>query len=777
MSFDAQSMYELLPAIYRIRDAEQGEPLKALIAVIAREVAVLEEDLAQLYDDQFIETCADWAVPYIGDLIGYRSLSSKVPQILGARAEVANTISYRRRKGTATMLEQLARDVTQWDARVVEFFQRLATTQYMNHLRLQNQTADVHRLRSLERLNTAFDTDNHTLEVRRISQQRGRYNIPNVGIFLWRLRSDFVSGEATAKAPFLTTARKVMAQSSGYTFNPVGLDVPLFNPPIPLPMLKKLPPCKVLQNMSDAEISDYTNSLAQPCNVAEPLPRLELYEELETRRQASVDGQVPSKLYFNESSGYQAFQIWVNDQPISPDEILICDLSNWRRPPTEKHYEPWQRLPTGSKYRPKPLSPILTAETPTRPIKVAVDPVLGRITFPDDPQKVEVSYASGFSMNLGGGFYDRSDSVFGDSTNPVIWQWKVSVTQLQPPDSSSPPRRFNRLSDAITAWNSQPPGTKGIIALSDSRTYAESIPSIQIPAGSQLLIVAANDNLTPAGQIDPTGLRPHLLGDLSVKGTAAATAPAGTFILNGLLLEGKLTVEDGNLGSLQLAHCTLVPSRGGITVAANNERLALQLDYSICGSLSLLSQVPSLQISNSIVDGGSSVAIAAADTDANLEATTVLGSSKFRTLEASNSLFTGQVVAVRRQAGCVRFSYLPQDPTVPSLVARRYRCQPDLALVERAKVLGLRSTDTLPDAEQTAIRLRLIPQFTSIRYGNPGYTQLSQRCAQEIRQGADDEAEMGAFHDLFQPQRITNLNVRLEEYLRFGLEAGVFFVT
>ena len=42
---------------------------------------------------------------------------------------------YRRRKGTAAMLEQLARDVTGWDARAVEYFELLATTQYMNHRR------------------------------------------------------------------------------------------------------------------------------------------------------------------------------------------------------------------------------------------------------------------------------------------------------------------------------------------------------------------------------------------------------------------------------------------------------------------------------------------------------------------------------------------------------------------------------------------------------------------------------------------------------------------
>src|SRR4051794_24961480 len=118
MSFNAKKLYNLLPAIHRIRDVEQGEPLKALLAVIAEQVAVLEEDLAQSYDDHFVETCAEWVVPYIGDLIGYRGLHTneelrKVARgVLSPRAEVANTIGYRRRKGTVVALEQLARDVT-----------------------------------------------------------------------------------------------------------------------------------------------------------------------------------------------------------------------------------------------------------------------------------------------------------------------------------------------------------------------------------------------------------------------------------------------------------------------------------------------------------------------------------------------------------------------------------------------------------------------------------------------------------------------------------------
>jgi hypothetical protein len=74
MNPEADKVYQLLPALYRIRDAEQGGVLRALCEVLAEDIAVLRENLDQLYDDQFIETCADWVAPYIGDLIGYRTL-------------------------------------------------------------------------------------------------------------------------------------------------------------------------------------------------------------------------------------------------------------------------------------------------------------------------------------------------------------------------------------------------------------------------------------------------------------------------------------------------------------------------------------------------------------------------------------------------------------------------------------------------------------------------------------------------------------------------------
>ena len=218
MSLDVDKLAGLLPAIYRMRDAEQGGALRALLSAIAGEIAVLEEDLAQLYDDQFIETCAEWVVPYIGDLIGYRALYGLTASVSSPRAEVANTIRFRRRKGAAAMLEDLARDVTGWDAAVVEMFTQLATTQYLNHVRPDNLAiANIRDARSLEQINRPFDKVTRTVDVRNIGSGRGRYNISNVAIFLWRLRA----------AP-LTDSPALRVDDRRYLFNPLGSNTQLY---------------------------------------------------------------------------------------------------------------------------------------------------------------------------------------------------------------------------------------------------------------------------------------------------------------------------------------------------------------------------------------------------------------------------------------------------------------------------------------------------------------------------------------------------------------------
>ena len=59
-------LFDLLPAVHREQDAEAGDALRALLRIVTEQVDVVEGDVAQLYDDLFIETCRPWVVPYIG---------------------------------------------------------------------------------------------------------------------------------------------------------------------------------------------------------------------------------------------------------------------------------------------------------------------------------------------------------------------------------------------------------------------------------------------------------------------------------------------------------------------------------------------------------------------------------------------------------------------------------------------------------------------------------------------------------------------------------------
>jgi hypothetical protein len=132
--------------------------------------------------------------------------------------------------------------------------------------------------------------------------------------------------------------------------------------------------------------------------------------------------------------------------------------------------------------------------------------------------------------------------------------------------------------------------------------------------------------------------------------------------------------------------------------------------------------------------------------------TTVLGRLRPHAIgTVENSIITGRFEVAGRQRGCVRFCWVAPGSTIP----RHFHCEPEL------------SGDPL----------RVVPQFTSEQYGTPGYAQLSRNGPAEIASGADDGAEMGAFHDLFQPQRLANLSLRLAEYTPAGCDAGIIIVT
>src|SRR5215208_981570 len=221
--YTKEKIYDLLPSIYRIRDKEQGEPLKALLEIIGDQIELVEQDIERLYNNWFIETCNKWVVPYIGDLLQASILNPVTPSTSNPRGWVVKTISYRKRKGTFATIEQLSMDVTGWDCKAVEFFQNLITTQYLNHIRIEPKaTVDMRDSDKdvIELIGTPFDRSAHTLDVRNIDSKRGYYNIQNIGIFLWRLQAYPV-----------IDAQAFSLGEGKYTFSQLGYDLPIYNHP------------------------------------------------------------------------------------------------------------------------------------------------------------------------------------------------------------------------------------------------------------------------------------------------------------------------------------------------------------------------------------------------------------------------------------------------------------------------------------------------------------------------------------------------------------------
>jgi hypothetical protein len=368
-----------------------------------------------------------------------------------------------------------------------------------------------------------------------------------------------------------------------------------------------------------------------------------------------------------------------------------------------------------------------------------------------------------------------------------------ALTDLQlTVDKSGAGGTFPTIADALTEWTLQgKPDT--VISVRDNRTYEETL-TIEPADGRWLAIEAADE------------ARPHLR--LAAPLTIIGSHPEAAVTLSGLLVEGTVAVE-GDLGRLRLIHTTLVPGGSialtdpptpvpapvpaSIEVAAGapgapiNQRLRIEIAFSIVGPLRAPAHAQGIWLLDSSVDGVNTAAIAATGSVDEpgpplwAERVTILGETHVMEMTlASEVIFDAPAIAERRQTGCVRFSFVPEGSVLP----KRYRCQPDLqieaeteAAAKQAEALGVPFTDAERGAIAARVRRRLLPAYTSRQYGDPAYLQFHLSAPEEIATGAEDGSEMGVYCHLKQPQRIANLRLRLEEYLPFGLEAGLMFVT
>ncbi len=744
MSYDTERLYHLLPAYYRMQDEKNGGALKALIAALASQARAMELDIETLYENWFIETCAEWVVPYIGDLVGNRPLH---PVVHTRRADVAKTIYYRRRKSTLPMLEELARDVTGWGVHAVEFFELLNWTQHLNHLRLRPTpnvkldpfacdavgTPNLRNLDALDRINHPFEGTSHTVDVRKCANTEGWYNIRNIGFFLYRLEA-FPLERAEL-------CRVGAPNAHCFHIHPLGNDAPLFNHP---------------------QREDDSVATASEIHVPAPIRPLAFVNHIEDFYGPEQIPDLSDNDVFASAAQLRRakrrvrrLQLYQNGIAIPASKLICKNLKAWKEPPAKK---------------------------------IAIDVTSGRIMFPTgepplDTDQFTCNFSYGFSAPIGGGPYDRRGKL--QKLEPATTVYRV---KRDPAVFSSDPATHADLISALNAMQAHIAATPAphnvFIQILDSRTY-DLLESINLPADGTITIEAANNH------------RPCLVTKDDVLKLTGGGGRKSAVRLNGLLIAGSLHVT-GDLGGLQLVHSTLVPGRAlledgkpsstlpsliienGVADALINADLQLDIIKCITGPLRVPNECESLRIEDSIVDGIGTPAIKAEGNNpgppSTIDRSTVFGLTRVQSLDADASIFTDQVLTQNTQRGCVRFCFILPG----SRVSRRYRCQPDL-VADAAVNAALLHDPALSANQKQMIRDNAVvdyrPTFTTTRYGQLAYAQLRIDVPCGIRKGAENGSEMGAFSILLQPQREANLRLRLEEYLPLTLDAGLILVT
>jgi hypothetical protein len=734
-------LFDLLPVYYRRLDAAQGGPLRALLQLIAAQAAAVEADVAQLYDDLFIETCQTWVAPYLGDLVGYEAVEAPTAAgaaaapaaVLSPRADVSNTIAVRRRKGTLAVLEQLARDVAGWPAVAVELADRVG---HFVSVRFANAPVpwawrrsppggflDVRDPALARELGTPFDRLARTADVRRVNStlHPGQASVTGVAVFAYRLQAVPV-GPTPAK----------LVEPRRFTFDPLGYDVPLFTRPTEPPD-RDAPP-------------------ATPLDVPAPILRgaLPSFGMAPAGDASSLGG------YYGADKSFAIYLLGPDKPPHPGEKVFAASLDKWDE-------QPDTFPPDGH---------------------VAVDPELGRLLLAGDLDggKLHVSYHYGTPDTLGAGGHPWGP-LADDAPKKVVVE------------------DGNALQGAIDNWDSATYPSI-LIELSSSDMFELTGPTWTVPAGCMLHVRAgpvvadggprtARPILRPAGAAhgpltvklgpghpaDPDKGRPEpvrggrlvleglLLADLDLVfvGPAAAPGPKDFFPADVLLRQVTLAP------SVTLAGDSAVPPTPaprlrveGVSLRLRAERCLLPPIYVSRGDLA--GAPVTVEVTDSVLDAGDPGSWALADPAGchapavvSFHGATVNGRVEVHAVDlAENSLFLGRVHVARRQSGCVRYCYVEPDG---SRTPRRHQCQPDLAVA----------------VGQPASSVR--PAFTSTRYGAAAYFQLAASAPPEITGGADDQGEMGAYHRLQQGRRAARLRSRLAEFTPTGFDVALLFVT
>ena len=774
-------LYDRLPEIYRIKDEEQSPryQLENYLALVEEVFGAIHENIESLYHDLFIETCDDWVIPYIGDLLGVSHLSGD-PWTL--RADVVDTIALRRRKGTLGAIELLVYNLTQWGVHCVELRENLVWSQHLNHQRpdeggeppyslpsvtmytvIRGGTATLRDPAMLSLLNTPFDPFAHIPDLKPPAFGCIRYNLPNLAIFLWRLETYQVS----VSKPFSQGVYENTSASGDeanfvaqFDVHPLGEPVRLFNTHQFDP--DRRPP--VVTQVDETPGPVLTARLTEGSEAGAPgkYVVVETYDE--------TDHTLESLDVSDEG-----LQLHLPGSVFADDEVWSFRGSSLYA---------WES----------------SVQPPINNREVVIDPVIGRIAIGVNTaaegealrEYLLLTYTYGAVGPVGAHPISRSSS-------PSEWKGETVMMRTVNYHESS-----GGLQDALN--DIQDSGSPIVIEIQDSMVHELDIDAVSgnntddaevsLQLNRSLIIRAADGHRPIIRLARPLRFRPTNVrgADDDEQADFDAVMSNLTVRLEGLYLTrgdsfpaGESLIARAALNSIEIINCTLdpggyreldgarAPIHTSITLMepygfsdsdeeeAFNQTPEVIVQRSITGPL-FIDPGYRLFIQDSIIDAGSGVnddpatasfAVSGASNVASdswgpetqVNGITVFGRMRVESINGRGGIWVHTLEVLYNQKGCIKYSYfsgygdrLPQN----------HAC--------------VKGTDA---------QLR----FTSEIFGHYAYGQIAHATDFEIRERGPGDDAMGAFGFLLQAHKWRNLGIRFREFMPVGVRPLLIPVT
>jgi len=362
-------------------------------------------------------------------------------------------------------------------------------------------------------------------------------------------------------------------------------------------------------------------------------------------------------------------------------------------------------------------------QTMTPDKRVQIDPERGRFMFAGEaPNEISVSYHYGFSAGIGAGSYERKHI------------------------NSSAPDKTHSGGGEIPAADLL---NQGVTLITDSATYGP----VGSKAGVRAMVFMAAQNQRPylvlnKNWVLDTGA--HEDSTIILDGLWIGALARSSIILRGdyeTVLLRQATIDPGGARTLEEAGDEIA----SVTLVVEGHIEELRIESCLMGPLHIENNgyIEKAHILDSVLQNRDDTipALHLPGTELHLQRVSILGDLQAQCLWASDSLIVGRGLIENTQCGCFRFSAAKKDT---SRLPRPYRC----AWIDKPRRL-----------------------FTSTRFGDAGYMQISEAAPASIARGAEKGGEMGVTNALINPIKLDSLRAKVEEYMPFGLLPVYIFET